>query len=254
MTATAPTGEKLYAALHELRQATEISLPRHGGAWRTVVAFLRLEDPRGSDDARQETVINVMRFVRSFEGQSAGEAVRWLRTVYRHRTRDLWRVDVRDPVRGALDGKRSDAERDAPAVERLAAPAPSLAPLAAAALARTTDAVFSRLELRLESDGVSASKRALRRVQARAAWLRLVQEDDAAAIEEALAPERAPSRDALYKWIERGREVLLGVIDAWIVELAGDDPEALLVPQALKEIIGERRADAGVARHERRKH
>jgi len=257
MIGPAPTGEKLYAALDELRRSTEVALPRHGAAWRAVMAFLRVEDPRGTDDARQETTINVMRFVRSFEGQSPGEAVRWLRTVHRHRSRDLWRVDVRDPVRGALEQKGPDAEREAPAVERLAAPEPTHAGHAADALGRTTDAVFTRLDALLEQEGLSAAKRELRRTQARAAWLRLVCEDDADAIDAALAPQRAPSRDALYKWIERGRAVLLAVIAQWLAELADDahedDETARLVPETLRGIIGERRADAGVARPERRK-
>lgn len=255
MSGAAPTGEKLYAALDEVRQATDASLPRHSGAWRTVIAFLRVEDPRGSDDARQETVINVMRYVRSFEGSSPGEAVRWLRTVHRNRSADLYRVDSRDPVRGALERTRPDAEREPSVVERLAAPEPTLAPHAAAAIARTSDAVFTRLEARFDIERLSTMKRALRRLQARAAWLRLVQEADAAEIEEALAPERAPTRDALYKWIERGRGVLLGVLEAWLAELGETDDaaDARLVPEALMDIIGERRADAGVARPGRRK-
>lgn len=255
MTGTAPTGEKLYAALDELRRTTESGHARHGGAWRTVADFLRLEDPRGSDDARQETLINVLRSVRSFEGLSAGEAVRWLRTVHRNRTRDLWRASTRDPVREGLERVRPDADLAASAVERLPAPEPTCAPHAMAALALTRDAIFTRLEAHLEHQGLGAAKRELRRLQARAAWLRLVQEEDAETIEGLLAPHAVPSRAALYKWVERGRDVLLDVLATWTTELEGTDDatDARRVPLALEEIMKERRADAGVARPARRK-
>lgn len=78
-------------------------------------------------------------------------------------------------------------------------------------------------------------------------------EEDAPAIEAALAPHAAPSRDALYKWIERGRAVLLDVADAWLAELDGDDSDARLVPEVLRQLVEVRRADAGVARPARRK-
>jgi DNA-directed RNA polymerase specialized sigma24 family protein len=256
MTGPAPTGEKLYAALDELRQASESGHARHDGAWRTVAAFLRQEDPRGTDDARQETLINVMRSVRSFEGRSAGEAVRWLRTVHWNRSRDLWRGEKRDLVRKALERTQPDTDPDAPAVEQVPAPEPTHAPHAAEALTRTRDMVFARLDSSLaRDDGLSHAKRELRRLQARAAWLRLVQGEDAEAIEAALAPAAAQSRAALYKWIERGRGVLLEVCAEWTAELGGvdEDDEGQRVSATLQEIIGERRADAGVARPERRK-
>ena len=50
--------------------------------------------------------------------------------------------------------------------------------------------------------------------------------------------------------------MLLAVIAQWLAELVDDareDDTARLVAEALREIIGERRADAGVARPERRK-
>ena len=91
-------------------------------------------------------------------------------------------------------------------------------------------------------------------MQARAAWLRLVTMADATAIEQAIAPTAANSRDALYKWIERGRTQLIEVLDAWLAELGGDaDPDDRRVPQTLRDIFGERRADAGVPRPDRRK-
>lgn len=253
MTGMAPTGDKLYAALDELRQAPNVGEPRHHGAWRAVMAFLRQDDPRGSEDARQETIINVVRAVSSFKGHSPGEAVRWLRTVHRHRTFDGWRVEGRNPLRDTLERAPRDSDHETPPLENVPAPEPTHREHAAGALAHTSDLVFARLEAQLENHGVSASKRLLRRLQARAAWLRLVHEEDAPAIEAALAPHAAPSRDALYKWIERGRAVLLDVADAWLAELDGDDSDARLVPEVLRQLVEVRRADAGVARPARRK-
>ena len=220
----APTKETLYAALDELRTAAQPAHPRHHGAWGIVGAFLAHLDRRAEADTRQETLIKVLRGVRTFSGQTPGEAVAWLRTVHQRRARDVWRTVQNEPVRTALHEQR------------------------------TRDALFARLERHLAATTQSAKVREMRRVQARVAWLRLVREADGAELIRAAAPMEVNSLDQVYKWVERGRGLLIEVLDAGAPPQEGetdvDDPD---VRAALREIFATRRADAGIARPERRR-
>jgi hypothetical protein len=250
----APTKETLYAALDELRTAAQPAHPRHHGAWGIVGAFLAHLDRRAEADTRQETLIKVLRGVRTFSGQTPGEAVAWLRTVHQRRARDVWRTVQNEPVRTALHEQRTRDGDETPLVERLAGPALRADFQREARLDATRDALFARLERHLAATTQSAKVREMRRVQARVAWLRLVREADGAELIRAAAPMEVNSLDQVYKWVERGRGLLIEVLDAGAPPQEGetdvDDPD---VRAALREIFATRRADAGIARPERRR-
>jgi len=254
MPGPAPTKETLYAALHELRHAAQPAHPRHHGAWRVVGAFLAHMDRRAEADTRQETLIKVLRGVSSFSGQTPGEAVAWLRTVHQRLARDVWRAVQKEPVRTALLEQRTRDGDESPLVERVEGPPLRPDFKREARLDATRDALFARLERHLIATTPNASIRQMRRVQARVAWLRLVREADAAELVRAAAPMEVSSLDQVYKWVERGRGLLLEVLDAGVPPHEGetdvDDPD---IRAALREIFAARRADAGIARPGRRR-
>jgi DNA-directed RNA polymerase specialized sigma24 family protein len=250
----APTNDVLYAALDELRGAPEPAHPRHAAAWRVVGTFLKRIDPRSEEDLRQETLIKVLRNVGGFAGRTPGEAVAWLRTVHRNLARDVWRGSEHEPVRVALLEERARATDEARLVDRLEAPDHRPARQRDAALEGARDALFTRLESHLEPLNLRADVCAMRRLHARVAWLRLVAESDAAELERAVQPVEVSSSAQLYKWVERGRLLLIEVLDAWIPTLDGETAEDDLHElTTLRGIFAARRADAGVPRENRRK-
>jgi DNA-directed RNA polymerase specialized sigma24 family protein len=254
MPGQAPTNEALYAALHELRRASEPAHRRHEGAWRVVGAVLKRIDPRSEEDVRQETLIKVLRSADSFDGETPGEAVAWLRTVHHHSTVDVWRKTRKNPAHAALRDERARGADEAPVVDRLEAPNVRTPRQREAALADARDALFTRLEVHLEPLNLRADVCEMRRVQARVAWLRLVAESDAAELERAVQPVKVTSLAQLYKWVERGRLLLVEVLNAWIPTLDGDtDEDDLHELTTLRGIFAARRADAGVPRESRRK-
>lgn len=90
----------------------------------------------------------------------------------------------------------------------------------------------------------------IHRVQAEAALLRVVCGLDAPEIAEALGVDVAPA--TMSKWIDRGRGHVLAALDLWLDDERGDEWTEGVV-EALRDLMTERRADAGVLRIERRK-
>ncbi|MBK8170553.1 MAG: hypothetical protein IPK60_09440 [Sandaracinaceae bacterium] len=237
-------GDALYVALDELRGGSDRHSRTHDLAWRVVFQFVGTIRPL-DEDAQQETLLRISRAIASFAGQTAGEAVRWVKTVHTRKHIDQVRKSARDPVAQNLDRARGDDETQ-PSVELLsAAPeAPSVAALNAFA-----DELFVRVDEELmRTIPRDSARRHLRRTWARAAFLRLVYELDSDAIVRELALTEPPSKDLISKWVERGRAVIRDTLDAW-----PDDDDRSLVIETLRALMDERRADAGKARNSRRK-
>ena len=250
----APTNDVLYAALDELRSTSNPALPRHEAAWRVVGTFLKRIDPRSEEDVRQETLIRLLRRVGTFAGRTPGEAVGWLRTVHKRRARDVWRKNENEPTRTALLDERARATGEAPLIDRVESPIVRPPNQREAMIEGARDALFTRLEEHLLATTPNAKLREMRRVHARVAWLRLIAEADATEIERALTPTPVSSRDQLYKWVERGRILLIDVLDGWIPMVEGEmEEDDRHVLTTLREIFAARRADAGIARPDRRK-
>jgi hypothetical protein len=114
--------------------------------------------------------------------------------------------------------------------------------------------LLAHVGLALEETERNESKRLLRATQAKACVLRLVHEADAEAIAAALDVGEPLAKDRIYKWIERGRPVVLLGLEHWERASAPEDVEHVQdIARALREIVEERRADAGLPRPTRRK-
>lgn len=90
----------------------------------------------------------------------------------------------------------------------------------------------------------------IHRVQAEAALLRVVCGLDVPEIATALGVDVEPA--TVWKWIDRGRAHVLDALNLWIDDECGDEWTEGVV-DALRGLMVERRADAGVLRIERRK-
>lgn len=246
-----PAPEPLFEHLSALRDATDPSDPSHDRRWREVATWLAAAYPgrhQEVEDARQEALIGLTRYVPTMRAETPLEAAKWVLTIVRRKRVDGIRVGTRDPVRQALRAEPSHTDRSL--LELIAADeAPSDA---AGMLERLITTVIEHVQAALEA--APPAKRLLRTTQARAALLRLVYDADAEAIAEALGHGEPLSRDRVYKWVERGRPVVVEGLDHWERSLAAEErEEAGPVIEALREIVLERRADAGKPRPARRK-
>ena len=237
----APRDESLYDALDWLRHHAQTKDARTNAAWRAVQRFVWRLPPPDKRDQHQETLLKTFTRVATFGGHTDAEAGAWLRRIHTHHGIDAARKTARDPVAKGLDGATSDDEE--PRVEKLAHP--DIAP-DESALQALKEALFSVLERKLESEE-SAARRALHRAHAHAAYLRLVCDLDADAVLRELNAPVQPDKTLLYKWIERGRDVLLQTIDYWRT-LPDFDPELEDACTTLTDILTARRKDAGKAR------
>ena len=100
----------------------------------------------------------------------------------------------------------------------------------------------------------AARERLLRATQARATILRVVKEADADAIAVELDYGEPLGKDRSYKWVERGRPVVHLGLDRWLRLADEEDRDQIAqIVEAMREIVDERRADAGLPRPDRRK-
>lgn len=245
--------DALFEHLCALRDADDPTAAAHEPHWRGVDGWIRRAFPGTSseiEDARQEVLIRVLRNVGRMRADVPAQAAGWVRMIMRRRRVDALRARAHDAVREGLreEGRRrSDATR---LVEQLEADdARGLTP---AMLETLVSTVLHHVHRALEATVPSAQKRQLRRTQAQAALLRLVCGWDADAIRSALDHGEPISNERLYKWVERGRGPVDEGLDRWLAE-ATDDPDVAGVVGVLRELVGERRADAGVPRPERRR-
>lgn len=249
-----PPAELLFEHLVALRDAENALHPRHDRSWREVSRWLEQAYPgraEGIEDARQEALASLFRNVGGMRAESPLQAAKWVMTIVRRKRVDAIRLAGRDPVLKALRAEPSGPDAR-PLLERIAAE--DAAVDGAAHLDRVVTTALEHVRRALEETVPNAAKRLLRFTQAQAALLRLVCEEDADAIAGALDHGEPVSRDRVYKWIERGRPVVLQGLARWERSLGEDErgDEAPVIA-VLREFVEERRADIGVPRPERRK-
>ena len=238
----------LLEILEVLRDAEDLASTELAWAWRGLSDYIdrrhRLKD-REHDDVRQRTLLKVMGAIGRMEADTPGRAAAWLRRVHgsarvdHHRTLGTKLMD--DALKTTpKDGDVSFMDRVGPVTDAEDEPQRDEEEALEAAL----DQVLERAEAWIANNVKSPVKRQgdLRRAQV--ALLANVRGYDYDAIVAALDISSAPSKGAVYKWIERGREqVLLPALEGW------DDPVATALGELL---VGARRADAGKARPQRR--
>ncbi len=243
------TGDELLLALSRLRDAARGSVPRararEQSDWRAVEAFVRHSRAtygQDGDDVVQETLIAMARHVADLDARDAASAIAWATRIVRHKKIDLARARARE-------GKRAEArDGDASAVDQLERDDGT--PIDDRALAVLIEVVEEGIAARVESLGIaSAADRQLKRMQARATLHRVLGQSTAH-LRGVLALPPTFADDRLHKWVERGRPLLVAVLDA----LAWDHEGAARgVFTALREAALARRVDAGLARPDRRK-
>ncbi len=252
-----PPVEPLFEHLCALRDADDPSAPEHAARWRYVAQWLDRAFPGGGEegrDARQETLISLLRHISRMQAEAPLQAFKWISTIIRRKRIDAIRVRDNDPVRQAL--RHEPAGPDAtPTIDRLGCE--DQRELTPAMLEGLVTLVLGHVHRALEEQVSNLRKRQLRRTQAQATLLRLVCGWNAEEIADALDVGEPIAKDRLYKWIERGRAPVVAGLDRWAAEVAGDgaagDEEDVAVIEVLREIVGDRRRDAGKARPERRK-
>ncbi|MCB9597356.1 MAG: hypothetical protein H6719_31820 [Sandaracinaceae bacterium] len=245
-----PPLEALYEQLCALRDAEDPTDPRHEHRWRVVADWLERAFPGGGDegqDARQETLISLFRSISRMQAEAPKQAAKWISTILKRKRIDAIRARNADPVRQALrfESARADAT---PTLDRLGCE--GVRELTPAMLEGLVTLTLEHTHRALEEQVKNASKRQLRRTQAQATLLRLVCGWPAEAIVEALDYGEPIANDRLYKWIERGRAPVELGLDRWAAQAEGEEVGVI---EVLREIISERRADAGQPRLERRK-
>lgn len=241
----------LFGHLTVLRDARDVKDPRLAVHWHGVHAWLVSTFPGGgaADDRRQETLMALLRSVSGMRAETPLAAAKWVSTIHKRKRVDALRALSRNPVDVGLASAPRDPGLPSP-LDRLEA-APAAPPREA--LEAVVTMVLEQVHRVLERDVKNPRKRALRRVQAQAAMLRLVCGWDAEAIAEALDHGEPISRDRLYKWVERGRAPVLAALDDWETIDDADERDVLApVIEALREMFETRRADAGVPRAGRR--
>lgn len=197
-------------------------------------------------DARQETMISLFRSVGRMRAEAPLQAAKWVGTILRRKRVDALRATNSDPVHRALRSESTMPDAT-PILDRIASDdGPTATPEMLEALVTR---VLEHVHRALDESVPSAARRQLRRAQAQAALLRLVCDWDAEAITVALDYGEPVGKSRLYKWVERGRDPVLAGLDRW----AAEDEEELGVIAVLREIMEERRSDAGAARPDRRK-
>ncbi len=245
-----PPLEPLFEQLCALRAAEAPTDPIHDARWRVISDWLARAFPGGGDageDARQETLIALMRNVGRMQAEVPRQAAKWVATIHRRKRIDELRARANDPVRHALRYESARADGTS-TIDRLGGE--GLRELTPAMLEALVTLTLEHVHRALEEQVPSAAKRQLRRTQAQATLLRLICGWSAEAIAGALDHGEPIGNDRLYKWVERGRATVELGLARWAGQAEGEE---IPVIEVLREIMGERRADAGVPRPARRK-
>lgn len=255
---TSPGGvdrKRLFEALVALREAADPSAPTLRPEWRDISRWLEAtygRADRDHADVLQLTLIRVLEKIRSLEAGSPPQAEKWLRTVYERKRIDLFRKRSRNPVEKGLRVVRGGDDEPSP-IERLRAadrsPDVDEDEVLGDYLRQARDAVDRWLESRI----ADPTKRFAARRRAEVAILAGILERGYDEIVAAIGEEPPPSKAALYKWVERGREqVLLPALAEWVEAL--EDETALAFALELRRVLeSSRRSDAGKPRPSRRK-
>lgn len=239
------SGDALFDALLRLRDAADLSAPSLRAAWRTVDTAVQgrvVANARGFPDvvpdAHQVTMLAIVRSVARLRATAPTEASRWLWEICTARTRDVIRYEqrqFRNRERG-LNG--SPAELESLVGEPPIATSPP-----------DPDLLWSCLAPHLEALADQHREPAQRMLTSMATFLRVIGELEADAIAARIAP--GASRDLIYKWVERGRPMLLGAIARWWRSTRSDLERSIAAE--LEELVEVRRADVGIERPERRR-
>ncbi len=243
------TGDELFAALGRLRDAARGARARDLSAerrdWRAVEVFVRrsrVSQGQDGDDVVQEALLSIARHVAELDARDPGAVVAWCTRIARHKKIDLTRMRARE-------GERVATPDDEPsAVDRLERDDGQ--PIDDRALTSLLEGIETGIAVHVDGLKIgSASERQLKRMQARAT-LHRVMGTETAELRGLLGLEPSFGSDRLAKWVERGRPLLVAVLE----RLAWDqDDTARGVLFALRDAVLARRADAGQARPERRK-
>lgn len=226
----------------------------HAKAWSVVHGYLvrviqRRSDGAQGDDFAQLSILKVQRSIAGLRAETPAACEAWLRRVYQSVRIDHFRKN--DVVEEAL--RSVSAREEGHPLERVAAPEPVRARLDEADLDVVVGRVMDEVDAFLHVHVKREAKRLGDRTRAEVAVLAGVRGHSVDEIRAQLPAAQAVSRDALYKWVERGREqVLIPTLTAWLERpsLPEDDAQ---VPRGLLQVLTEaRRSDAGRARPQRR--
>lgn len=231
----------LHEALVELRGSSQLFAPEHGNAWRALVRFVSARSQAIAaserDDVVQETLLAIARTARTMQASDPRAAAKWVSTILRNKRIDMLRASRRP------DGAGADEE-----LGKVPAPEPPGDPRTLQAhLDRVESVVLAWIERELDDP----MRRALRRVQARAALFRLVHDLDIDEVMRRLAHPEPIDRTLLFKWIERGRAPVAAAMRAWARAASGDEVVEATAAVVI-ELVEARRADAGKSRPARR--
>jgi hypothetical protein len=244
------TADALYDALVALRASSDPLDRRHDAEWRAIDGFLRATFPGGGsdgDETRQETLIAIARGVHAMEATVPLAAMKWVSTIHRRKKVDAIRARSRDPVERGL--ARGASDEGTSILDRLESEG---ARPDEEAIARVIATIEDQVAAMLAESEASPAIRHLRRLQARASLRRLVLEEGFEAIIEALDADEPLTRERVYKWVERGRAIVTAALDRWARE-AGEGSTVAEVAGVVREVMVERRVDAGRPRPARRR-
>jgi len=244
--------QRLFVALVALRDAAQKTGPATDRHWRVVYDWLEATFvPRRADDSEltQRAVLRVMDAVGGLEATSPRAAARWLGTIRKRIAMDASRTRIRARERQVGIGSRVgevELVDEGPRPDEGGGRGDAHARLEA-----LEESLRDRIGTLVDARTQDARKRVGDRLRADAAIARAVHRRGEAEIRDALGAAAPPSRDALYKWVERGRELVLATLDAWAAE-PGLSPEQLELLAVYRGILAGRRVDAGKARPARR--
>jgi DNA-directed RNA polymerase specialized sigma24 family protein len=194
------------------------------------------------DDVAQETLIAIARHVGDLDARDASAAVAWCARIASHKKIDMARARARQ-------GQAVEAREGEPdAIDLLERDDGH--PLDDRALTVLMEVIDEAIVRHVDGLGIrSAADRQLKRTQARATLYRVMgAETDQ--LRSVLALEPGFGSDRLAKWVERGRPLLVSVLERLAWDHEGDARTVLFT---LRDLVLARRVDAGVARPERRK-
>lgn len=248
----AVTVQSLFAALVALRDSQRPLSPEHDARWDVIDAWLRASHrPKTTDDedAIQETLLAIARGIRGMHAASPREAASWIATIHRHNRITA----VRNAQRNAAHRlrERAGAEQPPDLDERFAGDGTPV--LRGDLHERFVAEIEEAIDVYVAEAEPNPKFRHLRRLQALAAFRKLVLEENAETVAAALAEGELPGVDRIYKWVERGRPILLEAIARWAEQHDGWAWPASEIQEAIRARVEPRRVDWGRPRPERRK-
>lgn len=227
--------EELAAAVVELR----VDADPDSVHWRTVERFVRQEcrDRGDADrsDARQETLLTIFRCIEQVESTEPRAVSAWVHRIWKTRLIDASRRAQRHAAGKVTHDMDSFADEAGPFAHLL-----DRFQIVASALEDLDRQVVAYIA------GRGSRHPMLHRAQARATILRRVLGLERDELRDALRWPWPVTDALLYKWVERGRETVLGALERW---RAGANGERVAdVTGVLVDLVSWRRADAGVPR------